>query len=567
LWTYGALQLTLWCVFARLGGDFTPGSDVARRPVPLIVALLAANFLLYLASLACVWNVREGVGWHARLPVLVLAFAVVFRLPLWWSQPIQEVDLYRYLWDGRVLQAGVNPYRYTPAQVDEALQGQVTTPALEVLVARLHRSEPLREIFHQIEHRSVATIYLPLSQVMFAVAAWLTPERSPVLSQVRVLKGILLAFDFAVLALVMCLLRNIGQPVGRALAYGWCPLIIKEFANSGHLDSIAVCFTTATLWLLTRSRDGAGDPASLPLPSWRVTFTDWLAATTLACATLAKLYPFVLASLLLAYGWRRLRWQLAFPAMLFASLLAAGYAGLPRNLGARGGATSNPAIIHAGSPNGTDHSSFSGLGKFLRRWEMNDLLFAVVYENLRPVSDAPGARARPWFVFVPARTREGVLQAMNAVARFVGVEPSRHNLPFLFTQVLMGAILAAVVISLALRRWPDDRRGELLRRAFLCLAWLWYLSATQNPWYWSWALPLVLFVSRPWLLVSGFALLYYLRFWFIYHIPETALPGGLNSQRFFDEVVVWVERLPVLLWGALESGRKKKLSFANHPGA
>jgi hypothetical protein len=35
--------------------------------------------------------------------------------------------------------------------------------------------------------------------------------------------------------------------------------------------------------------------------------------------------------------------------------------------------------------------------------------------------------------------------------------------------------------------------------------------------------------SRPWLLVSGFALIYHLRFWFKYHFPEAALPGGLNG--------------------------------------
>lgn len=52
-------------------------------------------------------------------------------------------------------------------------------------------------------------------------------------------------------------------------------------------------------------------------------------------------------------------------------------------------------------------------------------------------------------------------------------------------------------------------------------------------------------------LVSGFALIYYLRFWFVYHFPEPTLPGGLTGRRFFDEVVIWVEHLPVLLLVAL----------------
>ena len=54
---------------------------------------LRPNFFLYLASLVWVWNTPNSQ--HAARAQLrnVLLFAVLFRLPLWWSQPIQEVDL------------------------------------------------------------------------------------------------------------------------------------------------------------------------------------------------------------------------------------------------------------------------------------------------------------------------------------------------------------------------------------------------------------------------------------------------------------------------------------------
>jgi hypothetical protein len=548
LGTLGVAQLALWCIIAWLAADFTPGGDFARRPMPLVVSLLAANFLLYLASLALVWSVREEPGWRRHLPAVVVAFAVVFRLPLWWSQPIQEIDIYRYLWDGRVFHAGVNPYRYSPAQVDAALAAQPTAPELDPLVAKLHRSRPVHEIFARIEHRSVATIYPPLSQAVFAAAAWLTPENAPVLMQVRVLKGILLAFDLAVLGFVMGLLRNLGLPVTRALAYGWCPLILKEFANSGHLDSIAVCFTTATLWLLTLRRGEAGESSKLQLPLRRVLPTDWLAVTAWACATLAKLYPLVLAPLLLVYGWRRLRWRMVFPAALFVTLLLAGYAALPRTSSAQAAPGLHPvAAASTTTPALPGHSSFSGLGEFLRRWEINDLLFSVVYENLRPAFGTDNSPPRPWYVVLPGNVRASVSHGLRTIARRIGPEFIQLNLPFVFTQVLMGVTLLGLVVWMAQWRWPEDGRQELLRRAFLSLAWLWFLSATQNPWYWSWALPFVVFASRPWLLVSGLALIYYLRFWFVYHFPNPATLGGLTGQRFFDEVLVWVEHLPVLL--------------------
>jgi hypothetical protein len=173
---------------------------------------------------------------------------------------------------------------------------------------------------------------------------------------------------------------------------------------------------------------------------------------------------------------------------------------------------------------------------------------------LRPASDSDNSPPRPWYVVLPGNVRESASHGLRTIARRIGPEFIQLNLPFVFTQVLMGVTLLGLVVWMALWRWPEDGRQELLRRAFLSLAWLWFLSATQNPWYWSWALPFVVFASRPWLLVSGLALIYYLRFWFVYRFPNSAILSGLTGQRFFDEVLVWVEHLPVLLilaWSCL----------------
>jgi hypothetical protein len=187
-----------------------------------------------------------------------------------------------------------------------------------------------------------------------------------------------------------------------------------------------------------------------------------------------------------------------------------------------------------------EHSSFSGLGEFLRRWEMNDLLFSVVYENVR-LRSPEHVGQEPWYSAVPSAAREWLNAALAKSVSLTGLDVPANRLAFLLTQALAAGTLFVLASVLALRRWPDDSREALLRRSFLCLAWLWLLSATQNPWYWTWALPLVVFVSRAWLLLSGFALIYYLRFWFVHHFPDATLPGGLTGMRFFDEVVVWIE--------------------------
>ena len=93
----GIAQLLLWVAAAAAAERFDPVDDFGRRPLLLVVGLLSANFLLYFASLALVWKAPDNqrtarLQWRA-----VLFFAVLFRVALFWSQPIQELDLYRYL--------------------------------------------------------------------------------------------------------------------------------------------------------------------------------------------------------------------------------------------------------------------------------------------------------------------------------------------------------------------------------------------------------------------------------------------------------------------------------------
>jgi hypothetical protein len=532
----GTAQLLLWITVAALSGRFAFGSPFDQRPLLFMLVLWAGSFVLYLGSLALIWRTKADSNVVRAQVRMVWIFAILFRLLLWWSQPIEETDFYRYLWDGRVLAAGVSPYTYSPKEIEAARDQEMAAPSVNRLVQLLHRSPVVATIFSRINHRSVPTIYPPLSEAVFAATALVTPEHASVRTQVRVLKGVLLLFDLATLGLVIGLLRNLGQSPARALAYAWCPLVLIEFANSGHLDGIAVCLTTATLWLLTLPTRRDVRESSIVMSQTRPTSHDWLAAGLWAGAVLAKLYPVVLAPVFLAHWWRRLRWRTGGLVLVFVLVLFGGYVAMP----------SRPKPTESKSTSAAEHSSFSGLGVFLRRWEMNDLLFSVVYENVRLENVGSGGH-EPWYSVLPTSTREHLHLALDRLDGKLGLDLPKVRLAFLFTQTLAAGALFVLACALAWRRWPEDPREALLRRAFLCLAWLWYLSAAQNPWYWTWAMPLVIVASRPWLLASGFAMIYYLRFWFVHEFPQPTLSGGLAGPQFFDQIVVWFEHLPVLL--------------------
>jgi hypothetical protein len=116
-------------------------------------------------------------------------------------------------------------------------------------------SEDLRYLrdsdFDAINHKHLETIYPPLAQGAFLVGAvagrGVTPH-----------KIIYVLFDLATAALIVLLLRAKGRDPALSVVYAWNPLIILEFAHSGHMDSLAIFFLVLTLLLVERRRNVLG---------------------------------------------------------------------------------------------------------------------------------------------------------------------------------------------------------------------------------------------------------------------------------------------------------------------
>ena len=90
---------------------------------------------------------RHGAIW------LVLGVAVAMRLLTLTAPPVLSSDLYRYVWDGRVQLAGINPYRYLPAADELAFLRD------EAVYPHINRAEYAH------------TVYPPAAQAIFALAA------------------------------------------------------------------------------------------------------------------------------------------------------------------------------------------------------------------------------------------------------------------------------------------------------------------------------------------------------------------------------------------------------------
>jgi hypothetical protein len=563
LCTAAALQAVLSVILALLSRRFAFGSVESDRPIPLVLMVLAAQFAVY------VYAIKAAVRCTAtrKFAVLIFAAAAIFRLVLLPTSPIQEIDIYRYIWDGAVASNGINPYRYAPATILGVNAKDTPRDELRTLVRLRDESPGLGAILARIHYADLSTIYPPVSQSVFAAAQWLTPQSASVELRVTILKAVLTMFDLSTAGLVWMLLVCAGRHPGWTVAYAWCPLIIKEISNGGHLDSISV-FLTALAGLAVVKAGVAVDHRA------GVRFSIF-AALTLALAIGAKLYAVVLlpsfaavvaARLGIVRGAAWLGLATSLSVLLVSPMLvttpvdgkvahAAGDLSMAAPPGAVGPEDNQDDDRQAASP------TASGLAAFLTGWEMNDWLFMIVFENLRPETSVQEPR-QVWFAVVPNSWRESLL---GPVAESIGVDIQAAS--FMLARAVTACAFVLIALVLAQRVYVRQDVRQFLEVVFLTLAWFWLLSPTQNPWYWIWAMPFLPFArNRAWYAVSGLVMTYYLRFWLLYHYPDAPTVGTTYSgTQFFDFVVSWLEYGLWFLWlGVCWDQQRKQASVPIH---
>lgn len=510
----------------------------------ILLALFGVAFGLYLIAL------RLAIS-ASPLSFVLWAGAIAFRLTLLVSDPIEEVDLYRYVWDGAVTNAGVSPFRYAPQQILGASADESLPDDLRKLVSLRDSSPQLKEILGRVHFGELPTIYPPVGQVIFAVCSWLTPTNSTVAMHLTLMKAWFVAFDLVTLLLLLKLLRLTGRHPGWAFAYGWCPLVVKEIANSGHLDSLAICLTTlALLWMILAARTVADDRSRQTLV--------FGAVFALSLGVGAKLYPVVLVPLMLWTFFRRIDFKSAVSAgvVFIAVTLAVLWpmkpttmeVPIPLDESTVSSQVDNLPPLPPPELSVTPRDPSESLKAFLSRWEMNDFLFLLVVENLRPSDELPPQQVA-WFIVTPASWRVAVVEAV----RIHWMLPA-ERVPFALARILLSVVYLTLACGLAL--WAQgtpltstahDLDGRILEAGFLTLAWFWLLLPTQNPWYLLWCLPLIPFArNRIWYALSGLAFFYYLRFWMTSQFPIPILGTPYPGPQFFDYIMTWIEFGPWL---------------------
>jgi len=267
--------LMLGALLLHVPGADTVGS-IARTNI--FVGMLALGMVVYLLAVRLV--LRNPLPRQALW--IVLLVAAVTRAGIIPAPPFLSSDIYRYVWDGQVQNAGINPYSYIPAD-----------PALAKL-----RDEA---IFPHINRAATApTIYPPAAQIVFAVTGFFSRS-------VLGMKLAMLAFELLAMFCAIRLLALARLPAERVLIYAWNPLVLWSFTCDGHVDAIAIGLLALALLLRARHRDGT-------------------AGLALAGAALVKFLPVVVAPAFLRGGnfWRPAAAGSALIVVLYALYASTG---------------------------------------------------------------------------------------------------------------------------------------------------------------------------------------------------------------------------------------------------
>lgn len=251
------------------------------------------------ASLTALWLVlrrverSRGLAWGPT--ALVVGVAVAARIiVLAVGEPALSDDVYRYVFDGRNLAHGINPYTVTPQDRMGDPQFAERWPGEGTLLSRMNNPQ-------------MTTIYLPTSQWLFAATELVVPDgRWPPNRSARAHRAVFMVLDIVVIALILAALARARRSAWWAALYAWHPLPLAEIAGSGHQESLGIALLLAALLVADR----------VPRKVWA-----WTAL--LAPAVLVKPVVLPVAALALkGQRWRAWALSLAVGAVVCTALAA-----------------------------------------------------------------------------------------------------------------------------------------------------------------------------------------------------------------------------------------------------
>ena len=196
-----------------------------RTEVIKLVTIYAVLFFLFYQSVSLLKNNTKALTW--------LSFG--FRFIFIFAIPNLSQDFYRFIWDGRMIYEGINPYLFTPDYFMQMGRFPI---------------EEAKTLYNGMGPLSAShfTNYPPVNQLCFLIAALFAGKS--ILGSVVTMRLILIAADFGTLYFGKKLLEKLQIPTYHIFWYILNPFIIIELTGNLHFEGVMVFFLVCSLYLL-----------------------------------------------------------------------------------------------------------------------------------------------------------------------------------------------------------------------------------------------------------------------------------------------------------------------------
>ncbi len=218
------LSLVLLTSGVLLLGFYTGQSDFIRIAAGYSFAFAGYALAIHLSVLKHSWK-------------RMLLLAVVLRAVLIFSFPALSDDVYRFLWDGRLMHLGIHPLRYLPE---------------ELMHDNRMVAEQMQEIYTAMNSPHYYTVYPPVAQFVFYVSTF------DIFRHPKLMGLIMKLFLFAGELLTAYGLYRARQmfrlPQWTILLYVLNPLVIVETMGSMHFEGLMIGFLIWSGLAMARKR-------------------------------------------------------------------------------------------------------------------------------------------------------------------------------------------------------------------------------------------------------------------------------------------------------------------------
>jgi Glycosyltransferase family 87 len=222
--------------------------------------------IIPLALVAGAWIAFGCAAWLLRKVTLRLAIGLIIaggiavQAVALAGPPQNSSDMYRYMWDGRVQAAGIDPYLYSPADLGVAklrndfLWSGTGPHNYGDCVPTLKNSVDPADGFvagcTKLNRPRVPTVYPPVAEAYFLAVQLAAPADN----STTPMQAAAAAFAVLIMLILLFGLRRLGKDPRLAALWAWCPTVALEAGQNAHVDVVACAFTLVALLLLARSK-------------------------------------------------------------------------------------------------------------------------------------------------------------------------------------------------------------------------------------------------------------------------------------------------------------------------